>query len=503
MTTTTHSIGPQPLSLSGLDDLMRRNCSLRLDPTARAAVGRCRRFLDDKLTELDTLHYGINTGFGDLCDTRISVNDLAQLQRNLVRSHAAGAGAPIPAALVRLILLLKIKNLSYGYSGVRPLVLDRLIALYNAGLYPVIYEFGSLGASGDLAPLAHLSLPLLGEGELWHEDRIVPAAPLLRQHGIAPITLAAKEGLALLNGTQFSTAYAAHTCLQTRRLLEVAARCAALATDVFMGSTAPFDERLHAIRAHAGQVATAGRLRTLLADSELQTQPRPRVQDPYAFRCVPQVHGASADTLAHAERVVSTEINAVTDNPNLFVDSDAILSGGNFHAQPIALVLDFLAIALAELGSISERRTFQLLSGPPGLPPFLAAQPGLQSGLMIAQYTAASVASRNKQLCTPASVDSIVSSNGQEDHVSMAANAATKAYAVAENVWQLLAIEWMTAVQALHYRRPLRSSPALERWIAHYRRIVPALERDRPLQPDIVATVQFLKSRSFSTEATS
>ena len=493
-----HPIGSRPLQLGELAQLLREDCPLELAAEARTAVADCRAYLDGKLAELDTLYYGINTGFGALCNKRISAADLTRLQYNLVRSHAAGAGAPVPPAIVRLILLLKIKNLSYGHSGVRPVVIDRLVALYNAELYPVIYEFGSLGASGDLAPLAHLALPLLGEGELWQDGRPVPAGPVLRAHGIAPIKLAAKEGLALLNGTQFSTAYAAQACLEARQLLEVAAHCAALSTDVFMGSLAPFDARLHAIRAHAGQVTAAARIRALLANSELQTQPRPRVQDPYAFRCVPQVHGASADTFAHVERVVTTEINAVTDNPNLFVETDAILSGGNFHAQPIALVLDFMAIALAELGSISERRTYQLLSGPGGLPLFLTSQPGLRSGLMIAQYTAASIVSRNKQLCTPASVDSIVSSNGQEDHVSMAANAATKARTVVDNLWQILAIEWMTAVQALHFRRPLRSSPSLESWVADYRRVVPALEVDRALQPDIAATVQFLRGRSFS-----
>ena len=498
MPQTPFPLGSRPLPLPELLALWRAGTPLALADEARTAVQACRRYLESKLDELDTLYYGINTGFGALCDLRISRGDLTALQHNLVRSHAAGAGRPVPRALVRLILLLKIKNLSYGYSGVRPLVLDRLIALYNAGLLPVLYEFGSLGASGDLAPLAHLSLPLLGEGELWWEDAIVPAAPVLARHAIVPVELAAKEGLALLNGTQFSTAYAAYVCGEGRRLLEVAARCAALSTDVFGGSLVPFDERLHAIRPHAGQVAVARRVRALLADSALQQRPRTRVQDPYAFRCVPQVHGATADTLAHAERVVETEINAVTDNPNLFVESDGILSGGNFHAQPIALVLDFLAIALAELGSISERRTYQLLSGPDGLPLFLSSQPGLRSGLMIAQYTAASIVSRNKQLCTPASVDSIVSSNGQEDHVSMAANAATKAYDLVHNLWQILAIEWMTAVQALHFRRPGRSGGALEAWVADYRRTVPALETDRALQPDIAATVRFLKGRAFA-----
>ena len=493
-----YPIGSRPLRLPELHALLRDRRPLALAEEARAAVAACRAYLDDKLAALDTRYYGINTGFGALCDVRISPENLTQLQHNLVRSHAAGAGRPVPPAMVRLMLLLKIKNLSYGYSGVRAVVLDRLIALYNADLLPVVYEFGSLGASGDLAPLAHLSLPLLGEGELWQNGQIVPAGPLLGAHGIAPITLAAKEGLALLNGTQFSTAYAAHVCGEVRRLLAVAARCAALATDVFGGSVSPFDERLHAIRPHAGQVATAARLRTLLADSPLQQQPRERVQDPYAFRCVPQVHGATLDTLDHAERVVTTEINAVTDNPNLFADSDAILSGGNFHAQPIALVLDFLAIALAELGSISERRTYQLLSSPHAdLPLFLSSKAGLRSGLMIAQYTAAAIVSRNKQLCTPASVDSIVSSNGQEDHVSMAANAATKAYTLVENVWQILAIEWMTAAQALHFRK-LPTGSALETWIAEYRRTVPVLDTDRVLQPDIAATVRFLRARSFS-----
>lgn len=497
-TTTTFPISTAPLQAAQIEEAWQQGLPLSLSDDCRQRLQHCRAYLDDKLRQSDALFYGINTGFGALCNIRISHEETEQLQENLVMSHACGAGEEAPEDVVRLMLLLKIQSLSYGFSAVRVEVVERLIALYNAGALPVVYQLGSLGASGDLAPLAHLSLPLLGLGELNHQGRRRPAAEVLSDLGLSPLRLQAKEGLALLNGTQFSTAYGLWSLLMAKRLLGLASLCAALSCDAFLCHTEPFDARLHHIRPHQGQQQVAAQLRALLAGSELQAQPKTQVQDPYAFRCIPQVHGASWDALRYVEGVIGTEINSVTDNPNVFADTDGILSGGNFHAQPIALALDFLAIALAEIGSISERRTYQLISGQRGLPNFLTPQPGLHSGLMIPQYTAAAIASQNKQLCTPASVDSIVSSNGQEDHVSMAANAATKLYRIVGNVADLLAIEWMTAAQALEFRRPSRTSRPLEAPLAAYRQQVPRLDADRVLSPEMRITKEFLLSLNVS-----
>ncbi|MEK7255787.1 MAG: histidine ammonia-lyase, partial [Bacteroidota bacterium] len=429
-----------------------------------------------------------NTGFGALCNVRIENHELEQLQLNLVMSHACGMGEEAPQEIVRLMLLLKIQGLSLGYSGVRVETVQRLVDFFNHDILPVIFQQGSLGASGDLAPLAHLSLPLLGLGEVrWRGERI-PAKDVLEKMNWRPIRLQSKEGLALLNGTQFCAAYATWCLLEGKRLLDLANLCAALSLDAFDCRLSPFEEILHKIRPHRGQLAVAEVIRNLLNDSEIAASKKTNVQDPYSFRCVPQVHGASFDALAHVENVVATEINSVTDNPTIFPMEDAILSGGNFHAQPLALALDYLAIALAEIGSISERRTFQLISGQRGLPPFLVKNGGLNSGLMIPQYTAASIVSQNKQLCTPASVDSIVSSNGQEDHVSMGANAATKAWRVVKNLERVLAIEFLTAAQAMEFRRPGRTSQVLERMLENYRKVVPSLEHDRVLSKDMEET---------------
>ena len=390
-------------------------------------------------------------------------------------------------------MILKIQSLAYGHSGVREQLVQRLVLFYNEGILPVIYQLGSLGASGDLAPLAHLSLPLIGEGEVWHGGRKRPAADVLLEMGLEPLRLASKEGLALLNGTQFSLAYAVWCLMEAERLARLADCCAALSLDAFDCSMGPFHPSLHAIRPHEGQIRSAEAVRGWLEGSVLMEKEKIHVQDPYAFRCVPQVHGASWGAFQHVRQVILTEVNSVTDNPNIFPREGLILSGGNFHAQPLALALDYLAIALSELGSISERRTYQLISGKRGLPDFLTSDPGLNSGLMIPQYTAASMASQNKQLCTPASVDSIVSSNLQEDHVSMAANAGTKALQVVGNVERILAIEWMTAAQALEFRLPLTTSPRLKVLLEGYRKYVPRLEEDRLLRTDMQATVTFLR----------
>ena len=465
---------------------------LELSIDATQSIVACRKYLERRMADSDQLLYGINTGFGALCNIRISHDETEQLQHNLVKSHACGAGEEVPAEIVRAMLFLKIRNMAYGHSGVRLELVQRLIDLYNADVLPVVYQQGSLGASGDLAPLAHLSLPLIGLGEVWYQGRRIAASEVLAELGLAPLRLQSKEGLALLNGTQFSTAYALLGVNKAQQIFEMANMCAALSVDAFQCRLSPFDQKLHIVRAYEGQIRTAGKIRHWLEGSEIAAQEKAHVQDPYAFRCVPQVHGASWEAIEHVRHLVQTEINSVTDNPMIFPDADEILSGGNFHAQPIALALDYLAIAVSELGSISERRTYQLISGARGLPPFLTPLPGLHSGLMIPQYTAASIASQNKQLCTPASVDSIVSSNGQEDHVSMAANAATKAWRVLNNVQTILAIEWMTAAQALHLRRPAQSSPALESLIQAYRNVVPPLHEDRVLSEDMQATVRFL-----------
>jgi len=486
----------EQLSISKIEQILKQGKPLRLSDEVQAAVNKCRKFLDEKLDNTDQQIYGINTGFGSLCDVQISPDQTQELQHRLVMSHACGTGETVPQEIVRLILLLKIKNLSLGYSGVRLVLIDRLIWLYNNNLLPVIYQQGSLGASGDLAPLAHLSLPLIGEGAVWYNDQQTPYKELPTDLKLPPLALQSKEGLAMLNGTQFSTAYAVWSLIKARQLLSASNMIGAFSLDAFDCRLEPFDDRLHQVRGHTGQLATASAVRQWLEGSSLITQPKDYVQDPYAFRCIPQVHGATQDTIAYASSVVNKEVNAVTDNPTIFADSDGILSGGNFHAQPIALILDFMAIALAELGSISERRTYQLISGQRGLPAFLIAESGLNSGLMIPQYTAASIVSQNKQLCTPASVDSIVSSNGQEDHVSMAANAATKLYKVVHNVAQVLGIELFTASQALHFRKEA-TSPQLTAELERFRAVVPIVGQDRILHHDLIRAKGFVWGGGF------
>ncbi len=482
------------LTLQQVQKIVNQGFILALSEKTVETVAQSRSFLDQLLQKARHPIYGINTGFGSLCDMEISQKDIIQLQQNLVMSHSTGMGDKVPKNIIRIMVFLKIQNLAYGYSGVRVELLEKLIEWYNSGALPVIYEQGSLGASGDLAPLAHLSLPLIGLGKVYFQNQEMTTQQYLSQNNIKPITLHSKEGLALLNGTQFCSAYSVHCLLEAKRLMYLADLCAAIAVEGFNAKLEPFDEKLHAIRPHRGQQQTARFIRRLLLDSQIAAQSKTHVQDPYSFRCVPQVHGASRDTIDYFEKIVTTEINAVTDNPTVFFEDDAVLSGGNFHAQPLALGLDFLAIALAELGNISERRVFQLLSGKRGLPLFLTPKAGLNSGMMILQYTAASIVSQNKQFCSPASVDSIVSSNGQEDHVSMGANAATKCLKVVENLEKLLCIEWMIAMQALEYQRQagLKSSPKIEYWFEKYRKMVPTLENDRVLSEDIEMTRAFL-----------
>ncbi len=466
------------LSLAQLQAFLHTSPQVILSQAAKENILKCRLYLEQKLKKQDSPIYGINTGFGSLCNVIIPDKDLETLQENLVKSHACGTGDKVPAPLVRLMLLLKIQALSYGKSGVQLQTVERLLFFLNKGILPVVYQLGSLGASGDLAPLAHLCLPLLGLGEVTFNGSIQPTASVLQHFDLQPISLKSKEGLALLNGTQFMSAYTAYNALQALRLNEQADEIAALSLEAFDGRIDPFKEHLHTIRPHPGQLKTAETFRHLLQGSAGMAKPKQAVQDPYSFRCIPQVHGATKDTLTHVIQIIETEINAVTDNPTIFPDEDEILSGGNFHGQPLALALDFLCIAMAELGSISERRTYLLISGQRGLPPFLVKNAGLNSGFMIPQYTAASIVSQNKQLCTPASVDSIVSSNGQEDHVSMGANAATKCYTLIKNVERILAIELLNAAQAFELRRPTTSSPTIEKRFANYRETIPFIEND-------------------------
>jgi len=495
-----HKINPKHLSFEVIEKLLSEDYQLGLSTESKKRITHCRKYLDNKLAQSDELIYGINTGFGSLCNIRIDGDELGDLQSNLVKSHASGTGDEVPLEVMRIMLLLKIQSLAYGHSAISLEVVERLIQFYNEGILPLVYQQGSLGASGDLAPLAHFSLPLIGLGEAYWKGKKMKGATILKKLGLKPIQLQPKEGLALLNGTQFSTGYATWAILQGKRLMNLANCIAALSIDAFDCRLSPFDERIHQIRPHEGQVNTAQFIRKILAGSQIAKRKKVSVQDPYAFRCVPQVHGASNDAISYVAKVVLTEVNSVTDNPSLFPSSDGIISGGNFHAQPIALSLDFMAIALAELGSISERRVFQLISGQRGLPAYLTPHPGLQSGMMIPQYTAASIVSQNKQLCTPASVDSIVSCNGQEDHVSMAANAATKLYKVVENVERLLAIELMTAAQAMHFRRPAKSSKRIEGLLKSYRKEVTVLSKDRILSEDIHTTIAFLKTFKMKTK---
>lgn len=489
-----HYISTEVLTLEQLQEIISQQKSLTLSKEARLNIQKCRDYLDKKMATNNDPIYGINTGFGSLCNVKISPENLIKLQENLVKSHACGTGEEVPNEIVKIMLLLKIQSLSYGNSGVQLATVERLIDFYNHDILPVIYTQGSLGASGDLAPLAHLSLPLIGQGEVNFEGKKIATSKVLEQFDWKPIVLQSKEGLALLNGTQFMSSYGCYILMKAMKYSYFADLIAAISLEGFDGRIEPFDELIHFVRPHKGQIQTAKRIKELLQGSQIISQAKTHVQDPYSFRCVPQVHGASKDTIDYVKKVFKTEINSVTDNPNIFVGEDVIISGGNFHGQPLALAFDFLAIALAELGSISERRTYQLISGLRGLPAFLVDNPGLNSGFMIPQYTAASIASQNKQLASPASVDSIVSSNGQEDHVSMGANAATKCLKIMENLERILAIELMNASQAMSYRHPLQSSDFIEMFLKTYREEVPLVKEDRVLHYDIEKSVAFLNS---------
>ena len=497
MSARIHTISPEKLTFKTIFSILKFNYKLALSDESSQRIQLCRDYLDNKTKNQDSPIYGINTGFGALYDKSISHKDLGKLQENLVKSHACGLGDEVPKEIVKLMMLLKIQSLSYGHSGVQLITVQRLIDFFNNNVIPVVYQLGSLGASGDLAPLAHMSLPLLGMGEVYFKEERTTSSEVHNHLNLTPITLQSKEGLALLNGTQFMSAYGVYSLLKIFRLSELADIIGAISLDAFDGRIEPFFDEIHQIRPHLGQIQTAERFRNLLEGSSLISQHKEHVQDPYSFRCIPQVHGASKDSINYVSSVFSVEINAVTDNPTIFPDKDLIISGGNFHGQPLALALDNMAIAAAEWGNISERRTYQLLNGKRGLPPFLVANPGLNSGFMIPQYTAASIVSQNKQLCTPASVDSIESSQGQEDHVSMGANAATKAYKVVENMERILAIELFNAAQAMDFRRPGKSSQIIEDFLGHYRHKVPFISEDVIMHLEIEKTITFLREVEF------
>ena len=488
-----HLISAEHLTIDRIEEIIVKGYKLELSEDAEQRIVHCREYLDKKIASNTKPVYGVTTGFGSLCNVSIGRDYLAQLQINLMMSHACGTGDRVPNEIVKIMLLLKIQSLSYGYSGCKLDTVQRLVDFFNNDIYPIVYMQGSLGASGDLVPLAHLSLPLIGLGEVEYKGQVMSGKEMLQVMGWQPIELASKEGLALLNGTQNMSSFAVWALIQSHRLNDWADKIAAMSLDAYNGLVEPFTDAVHQVRPHKGQIETAARMRELLQGSEILEKPKSYVQDPYSFRCVPQVHGTVKDTVAYVESVIDTEINSATDNPTVCPDEDLIISAGNFHGEPIALPMDFLAIALSELANISERRIYKLVSGTRGLPSFLVANPGVNSGFMITQYTAASVVSLNKNLCSPASVDSIPSCQGQEDHVSMGANAAIKLYKVVLNTERVLAIELFNATQALEFRRPLKSSPVIQRIFEDYRKQVPFIINDEVMYPYIQKSIDFLR----------
>ena len=492
-----HYISNERLTLEKIKEIIYSKATLRLSEESRAQVIRCREYLDRKMADIDRPVYGVTTGFGSLYNVTIPQEDLSTLQHNLVMSHACGTGEKVRPEIVRLMLFLKIQSLSYGHSGVQLATIEKLIDMFNMDILPIVYQQGSLGASGDLAPLAHMSLPLIGLGEVLYKGNVVSAAELWKELGWSPIKLQSKEGLALLNGTQFMSAHAVWSILKSMRLSAWADVIGAMSLDAYDGRIEPFLPLTHKLRPHTGQILTGEKFMELLEGSQIIGRPKEHVQDPYSFRCIPQVHGAVKDNIAYVKSVLENEINSATDNPNIFPEEDMVISAGNFHGEPIAIPMDTLAIAMSELASISERRTYQLIHGLRGLPKYLVTEPGLNSGFMIPQYTAASIVSQNKGLCWPASCDSIPSSQGQEDHVSMGSNAATKLVRVVDNVETVLAIELFNAAQALEFRRPARSSAALETVFADYRKSVPFVITDTYMHPLIEKSVEFIRNESY------
>lgn len=488
-----HHISPARLTIARVGEILEKKMTLALSDESIARITRCRDYLDRKIESCKEPIYGITTGFGSLCNISIAKDDLSTLQENLVKSHACGLGEKVNPEIVKIMLLTKIMSLSFGNSGVQLSTVQRLVDMFNADVLPVVYCQGSLGASGDLAPLANMCLPLIGLGDVYYKGAIRHMSDILSELGWKPLRLVSKEGLALLNGTQFMSSHAVYAILKARRLSHLADKIGALSLDVFDGRIEPFGDEVNAVRPHPGQLATARAVRSWLEGSEMIVRPKKHVQDPYSFRCMPQVHGMAKDSLAYVGDVIETEINSPTDNPTIFPDEDIIVSAGNFHGEPIAVPMDFLAVAVAELASISERRTYRLISGNRDLPSFLVANPGLNSGFMIPQYAAASVVNQSKGLCWPTSCDTIPSSQDQEDHVSMGGNSATKLIRIIDNTERVLAIELMNAMQALDLRRPLHTSPALEAWHDKYRTVVPFIVNDTVFSPLIEKSVEFIR----------
>jgi len=486
-------ISNKELTLEDVKNIIYNNYQIELSEQSAKQIDECRKYLDEKIKSNKAPIYGINTGFGSLYNRSIPENDLENLQTNLVMSHACGVGEEVPKDIVKIMLLLKIQSLSYGHSGVQPETVERLVYFFNNDILPVVYQQGSLGASGDLAPLAHLSLPLLGLGEVYYKSEKISGEELYKKIELEPLKLASKEGLALLNGTQFMSSFAVWAAIKSKKLSQFADLIGTMSLEAYDGRIEAFYPEIHDVRSHNGQVETAKNILSYLDGSQIIKQEKEHVQDPYSFRCMPQVHGASKDAINYTESVFLKEINSVTDNPTIFPEQDMIISGGNFHGQPLAITMDFLSIALAELGNISERRIYQLISGKRNLPSYLVKNAGLNSGFMIAQYSAASIVSQNKQLCFPASVDSIESSQGQEDHVSMGANAATKLYRVVNNLEKILAIELFTASQAIEFRRPLKSSDTIENLLSNFRNKVNFVENDKVMYEEINKAVKFLQ----------
>lgn len=489
----THQISADHLTIERIGEIIYNNYKIELSDDARKRIIRSREYLDARIAKEENPIYGVTTGFGSLCSVSISKDQLSQLQVNLIKSHACGVGERLPNDIIKMMILLKVQSLSYGFSGCKLDTVERLIDMFNNNIFPIILEQGSLGASGDLVPLAHMSLPLVGLGEVDMNGEVLSGEEMNRRMNWKPIELASKEGLALLNGTQNMSAQAVWAVLNAQRLSEWADVIAAMSLDAFDGRIEPFTHAVHAVRPHQGQIETAASFRQLLEGSELIARPKKHVQDPYSFRCVPQVHGTVKDTLRYVYSVIDTEINSATDNPTVCPDEDLIISAGNFHGEPIALPMDYLAIAMSELANISERRIYRLVSGLRELPSFLVAKPGLNSGFMIAQYTAASVVSLNKSYAVPSSIDSIPSCQDQEDLVSMGANAAIKLRKVVENTERVLAIELFNAAQALDFRRPLVSSPELMKVYEAYRKVVPFIDTDVIMYPHIEDSVKFLR----------
>ncbi len=498
-------IDNQLISLAELREAWRSPVTIELGNEARRRIAESNELITDVLASGEQV-YGVNTGFGQLAQVRVSDEDLAVLQENLVRSHAVGVGDDLDDNIVRLIILMKIFALAEGFSGVRVELVEALCTLLNHNIYPCIPEKGSVGASGDLAPLAHMAGVLIGVGEARVNGTIVPAQVALQKAGLEPVALAPKEGLALLNGTQVCTALGLAAAFRTENALSAALAAGAMSSDAIKGSDTPFDKRIQSVRGHGGQIAVAGVLRALMRDSEIRAShiACDRVQDPYSIRCQPQVVGACLDVLRHVCQVLETEANAVTDNPLVFAESRAVLSGGNFHAEPVALAADYLALAIAEIGSLSERRTALLIDANlSGLPAFLVDGSGLNSGFMMAQVTAAALTSENKALAHPASVDSIPTSANQEDHVSMATFAARRLHDMLDNVDNIIAIEMLAAAQGIEFHRPKKSSPVIEAIIVSLRKVSPALVDDRSLSSDISRVAGIIDDGQYCEHAAS